>query len=465
LNAPVTKSELFATLPPVWPEDLLPRIRAVVAQSLRKVVVLDDDPTGTQTVYGVPVLTTWDVKSLSAEFQTAGACFYILTNSRSLPAREAYALNLEIARNLKTAAAEAGAEFSIVSRSDSTLRGHFPGETLALTEALGDFDAVIVLPYFEAGGRYTIDDIHYVAEGDTLVPAAETPFARDAAFGYRSSNLREWVAEKFDETIAAGSVSSISIADVRIGGPKTVCQKLLQVVPGNVCVVNAACPRDVEVFVQGLLAAEAAGRSYLLRTAASFVSARLGLAPRHLWQPTATAQRTGGLTVVGSYVPKATTQLTRLLEGASVESVELSVNELLGARRVEVIAAAIQRMNQLLAAGRDVVMFTSRDLITGPDAVASLDIGGRVSAALVELVRGLNARPRYLIAKGGITSSEVATRGLGVKRALVLGQILPGVPVWELGAETKFPGLPYVVFPGNVGGPDALREAVARCNS
>ena len=96
---------------------------------------------------------------------------------------------------------------------------------------------------------------------------------------------------------------------------------------------------------------------------------------------------------------------------------------------------------------------------------ASLDIGAKVSDALVEIVRQLEVRPRYLIAKGGITSSDLATRGLGVKRAMVLGQILPGVPVWELGAETKFPGLPYVVFPGNVGGPDALAEAVNKFNS
>ena len=52
-----------------------------------------------------------------------------------------------------------------------------------------------------------------------------------------------------------------------------------------------------------------------------------------------------------------------------------------------------------------------------------------------------------------------------MKRARVLGQLLPGVPVWELGDETKFPGLPYIVFPGNVGGPTALVEAVERLAS
>jgi hypothetical protein len=48
----------------------------------------------------------------------------------------------------------------------------------------------------------------------------------------------------------------------------------------------------------------------------------------------------------------------------------------------------------------------------------------------------------------------------GVRRAQVLGQIVPGVPVWRLGPESKYPGLPYVVFPGNAGGPDALASVI-----
>jgi len=459
----VNKSELFATLPAPWPQDLLPGIREAVAASPRKFVVLDDDPTGTQTVCDLPVLTTWDVPALRAELANDAPCFYILTNSRSLPASEAHGLNLEIARNLKLAAAEIGAEFSIVSRSDSTLRGHFPGEPLALAEALGDFDAVIVIPYFEAGGRYTVGDIHYVAEGDTLVPTAETPFARDAAFGYRSSNMRAWVAEKSSGKINAHSVATISIHELRQGGPKIVGGRLLELAFGSVCVVNAACPRDLEVFVQGLLLAEAEGRRFLFRTAASFVSARLGLAPCSLWQPPATHGTTGGLTVVGSYVPKTTIQLEALLANSKLERMEISVAAILQA---ELRAAELSRIaaqtNRALAAGRDVVVFTSRTLIEGGDAATSLDIGGKVSAALVEMLQRIETSPRYLIAKGGITASDLATRGLGVKRALVLGQILPGVPVWELGAETIFPGLPYVVFPGNVGGSEALREVVAK---
>ena len=155
----LSKSATFAKLPPPWPEDPRPRIRAAVAAHPdHKVVVIDDDPTGTQTVYDVPVLTSWEVERLRAEFSASEPCFYILTNSRSLPPEEARDLTLGLARNLRSAAGLR--RFTLVSRSDSTLRGHFPLETDALSEVLGPFDATLLIPYFEDGGRYTIDDTH-----------------------------------------------------------------------------------------------------------------------------------------------------------------------------------------------------------------------------------------------------------------------------------------------------------------
>src|SRR5882724_5070045 len=202
MTARIAKSALLASLPPEWPEDLMPAIREAVIASRRKVVVLDDDPTGTQTVYGIPVLTDWSVESLRAEFANELLAFFILTNSRSLAAVEAKQLNREIARNIAIAARDAGQAasaspemgrrdacrtFVVVSRSDSTLRGHFPAEIEALSEILGPFDGVLLAPFFETGGRHTIDDVHYLAEGESLTPVSQTQFARDVTFGYLSS--------------------------------------------------------------------------------------------------------------------------------------------------------------------------------------------------------------------------------------------------------------------------------------
>jgi uncharacterized protein YgbK (DUF1537 family) len=260
-------------------------------------------------------------------------------------------------------------------------------------------------------------------------------------------------------------VASISLADIRVGGRERVTARLLELTGSQVCVVNAVSMRDLEVFTLGLLAAEAAGKQFLYRTAASFVQVRAGLDSQPLLKPAELKLPAsgGGLVVVGSYVPKTTSQVAALLARPGIVSLEVEVGALLDeTRQANEIERVVRQTNQALSQNRDVVIFTSRRLITGSDAESSLSIGQRVSASLVAIVRAVSVRPRYILAKGGITSSDVATQGLAVKRTLVLGQILPGVPVWQLGPESHYPGLVYIVFPGNVGGPQALAEVVAK---
>lgn len=86
-----------------------------------------------------------------------------------------------------------------------------------------------------------------------------------------------------------------------------------------------------------------------------------------------------------------------------------------------------------------------------------------ISTALTQIVSNLTIRPHFLIAKGGITSSDIATHSLGIRKAEILGQAAKGVPVWKSGPESKFPGMPYIVFPGNVGETDTLTNVVKRC--
>ncbi len=466
---PLSKAALFASLPPPWPHDPLPAIRRALAASGQKVVVLDDDPTGTQTVHDTPVLTEWPVEALARELISHHPVCYLLTNSRSLPPSAAAALNLEIARHLTEASRRTGRSFVVVSRSDSTLRGHFPVEMDALASALGlGLGTCLLIPFFEAGGRFTVGDVHYVTEGGALVPAGETPFARDATFGYRASNLREWVEEKTGGRILARQVASISIEDIRCG-PDQVCERLMGLTGVPMCVVNAAAHRDLEVFVQGLLAAEKRGRRFLYRSAASFVVARAGLALRPLLNTSELSLPASGpgLIIAGSHVPQSTEQLIRLLRAADeLASVEIKVPELQKKpTRVKELRRVRRAVDEALQAGRKTLVYTSRRLIAGADAAESLAISRNMSDALVGVAQSISVRPRYIIAKGGITSSDIATRGLGAKRAMVRGQLLPGVPVWELGPETRFPGLIYVVFPGNVGGPDALVEAVHKLKS
>jgi uncharacterized protein YgbK (DUF1537 family) len=454
--------ETLAGLPPEWPDDPFPQIQARLRETREKVVVLDDDPTGTQTVHGVPVLTEWSTESLRREFDNDLPAFYVLTNTRSLLLPEAQTINTAIGRNLIEAARSAGRPITVVSRSDSTLRGHFPDEIDALAAALGGgFDAWTLIPFFLEGGRYTIDDVHYVAEGDELVPAGQTQFARDATFGFRASRLPEWVAEKTGGRIPGAAVGSISLDDIRRGGPQKVTERLLALSAGSVCAVNAASRRDMAVFVAGLMAAESQGKRYLHRTAASFVPVRAGIPPRSLLaladlKLPATG---GGLFVIGSYVPKTTAQVDHLLASPGIVAAEIQVLSLLDlAERDGEIARVARLADGALREGQDVAIYTSRRLIAGDDATKSLAIGQQVSSALVAIVRNIKQRPRYFVAKGGITSSDLAVKGLDVRRAMVEGQILPGVPVWRTGPESRFPDLTYVVFPGNVGGPTAVAD-------
>jgi uncharacterized protein YgbK (DUF1537 family) len=462
--------ETLAGLPPEWPHDPLPDIQVARRQMGQALVVLDDDPTGTQTVHGLPVLTDFTPAALQQELANpvAADAFYLLTNSRSMPAAEAYALNRAIGQDLLAAMRRTGRQAAVISRSDSTLRGHFPGEVDALAGAMGGgFDGVLLIPAFVAGGRYTIDDVHYAADGERLVPAGETEFARDRSFGYVNSNLRQWVAEKSRGRIAAEAVASISLDEVRRGGPQATLQRLLTLCRGKICVVNAASERDLAVMALAALEAEARGRRFLYRTAASFVAWRAGLPGRPLLQLSELGLPTagGGLIVAGSYVPRTTAQLEALL-ASGPDGVEVSVPALVAAqtRESEIVRAA-DDVDAALRTGADAVLFTSRELVSGRDAIASLDIGRRISAGLVDIVRSVRARPRYVLAKGGITASDIATHALNVRRAMVLGQLMPGVPAWQLGPGSRWPGLCYVVFPGNVGGRADLAEAVGRLRS
>ena len=115
-----------------------------------------------------------------------------------------------------------------------------------------------------------------------------------------------------------------------------------------------------------------------------------------------------------------------------------------------------------LLAGYTTVVYTRRDRLDldTDDAERQLEVSVQISEAITSIVANLKVRPRFIIAKGGITSSSIATDALCVRRAIVMGQVFPGIPVWETGEESKFPRMPYVIFPGNVGGEETLLDIV-----
>lgn len=445
-----------------------------VRQSGKKIVVLDDDPTGVQTVHGVNVLTSWEEDMLLREFQDSRPLFFILTNTRGVQAQDAADINRSIAETIIRVSAITGRDFSVISRSDSTLRGHYPLEIDILAETLGRIgriDGHCIIPAFFEAGRHTKDDTHFLLENGVDVPVHLSEFAHDPVFGFSHSHLPSWVEEKTGGTILAREVLCISLNDLRQGGPELVCKRLMDVGGGTPIVVNAEDYADLICFTLGLIQAEDKGKNFLHRTAASFAKVRGAVPDKPLLGTgdmiNEDAAAHGGIILIGSHVNKTTEQLNVLLSRfPDLDKYEFDVAKLLESRtRQTEIARVTDGLNVSIAAGRHAVAYSSRKLITANGDAGNIGISQAVSAAFVETVRGLREKPGFIIAKGGITSSDIATKGLNIKVAEVLGQTAKGIPVWKCGPESKFPDMSYIVFPGNVGSPQTLADIFAICTA
>ena len=99
--------------------------------------VLDDDPTGSQAVHDVQAVTVLEEDAYRAALAGAARTCFVLTNTRSLGEAAAAELNTLAARGLMAVAGRRGARLQLVSRSDSTLRGHVMAEVAALQAVLG----------------------------------------------------------------------------------------------------------------------------------------------------------------------------------------------------------------------------------------------------------------------------------------------------------------------------------------
>jgi uncharacterized protein YgbK (DUF1537 family) len=440
--------------------------QSLFKQLNRTCVVIDDDPTGNQTVYGIPLLTQWDLETILEEFENETPVFYLLTNSRSLSKAESSEIFQNISETIIKASAITGREYTMISRSDSTLRGHF-SEIEAIKKG-GDFQNAITIfiPVMFEGGRVTINDTHYISEKETLIPVNKTPFSQDHTFSYSNADLKDYIEEKTCGKIKASDVFSLSLEDIRTLDAETLSVKINALESGRFAIVNALNYKDLDKISHALLLAEKLGKQIVYRTSSSFVPSYIGLEPKALLTSEMLVDENevkGGLTIVGSYVPKSSAQLKYALEHFEKESIiEINVENVLGKEAEIYLNTVAKQMDKQLFDGHDVIVYTSRKLVTGNNAHANINIAASVSNALVAIVRQIKIRPKYLLAKGGITSHDLAIKGLGMKRSKVIGQIEAGIPVWEMGNETKFPKLGYIVFPGNVGNEKSLLTIIQK---
>ncbi|MBR2113123.1 MAG: hypothetical protein IJ929_00425 [Prevotella sp.] len=389
-----------------------------------KMVVLDDDPTGIQTVHGCLLITQWDEDSVRKGFADAEPFFYILTNTRAMTREDAEQVTHEAMEMVIKVNQDYGYRLIVVSRSDSCLRGHFPLETDVMRSCLlsHGYDVMEKTPFcpaFIEAGRVTIDGVHYMRDGERLIPVSETEFARDNVFAYHTSVLRDYIQEKGAN-------------------------------PDDYIIVNAQGYDELRAFADTVLS-DGIAEHVVIRSSSSLPKAISGIADIPLLDRSILKHEGVGCFMVGSHVKKTTQQLEHLLQQEGTCAIEVDVQRILDDAPL-LMSETLDTIRQVVDMGLTPIVYTSRQEIRLDDANQRQHLGQQVSDFLVDIVYRLPFTPAYLVGKGGITSHDILTKGLGIKSARVLGQIINSVPC--VMAE-KFP---YIIFPGNVGNEQSLSE-------
>jgi len=428
-----------------------------------KIIVLDDDPTGSQTVHSCLLLTRWDVSTLKQGLQDEAPLFFVLTNTRGMDAESAAAITREVCINLKQALADMatlGLDINpvVVSRSDSTLRGHYPVETDVIAEELGPFDAHFMVPAFFEGGRFTKDSIHYLMVEGKAIPVHETEFANDSVFGYSYSYMPDYVEEKTRGRIKADEVECFQLNHVRGDS----LERLMALENNICCVVDSERQEDLNHFCAQLMTAASQGKRFLFRSAASLLTALAQLPQQPIKSENMSQyvrDAKPGAVIIGSHVKKTTQQLESLLKMPGVAPIEVDVDGIEDNYHT-LLDSITTRVKEMHNQGATVVIYTSRVEKTFPTQAERLNFGMLVSDFLMDIVRNLPETLGFLISKGGITSNDVLSKGLNLTTSRVVGQILAGCSVVRCPTEhPRFPLMPVVIFPGNVGHENSLADA------
>jgi uncharacterized protein YgbK (DUF1537 family) len=381
------------------------------------ILVLDDDPTGTQCAADVPVLLRpAEIGPLPA------AAAYVLTNTRALAEPEAVALVGHIRDSV---------DADLVLRGDSTLRGH----VFAEMRALGlDRGVGLIVPAYPAAGRVTVGGVHYLVSGGERVNVADTEFARDPVFGFTARTMRDWVMEVGGQRpVAPVGRGQQPLLDALRGAPD-----------GGVVIPDVTGDADLVPIVAALKAARATGRHVVVRCAAPLAALIAGV-PGRLVPPAGKVDRL--LVVCGSHTAAATAQLDAL----PFPRLVLPTDALFGSGRADAVRTIVAGARARLADAGVAVVTTER---VRRAEHGRLTDGATVMAGLIDVVRSLGPEVGAVVAKGGITSAEVATHGLDGTVAMVRGQIETGIPLWTVNA------VPVAVVPGNIGDPGTLARVV-----
>ena len=441
-----------------------------------KIIIFDDDPTGSQTVYGCPLLLNWDEQTLEKAFKQPSPLIFILANTRSLSSVLAVKKTRAICSSIKKFFLIQGyskEDYFYISRGDSTLRGHGVLEPAILAEELGPFHATFHIPAFLEGGRTTEKGIHYL----NGIPVHRTDFGRDSIFGFSTSDLAKWIEEKSFGKIQAEKILHIEIKQLEIAfnneeGFISLLSFLSQLENNISVVVDAKLPHHLETLASAIKVVSKEKR-FLFRTAASFINSLSGL-PNN---PQSTADLVSlksknnqfkykpGLIMVGSHVKLATAQLDFLLKDNSCKGLEIPVSKLADIFASEDCKNLIldledkilSKIDNILYTKKIPVLYTTREEMQFSSHSTRMKYGLELAEFMAILVGKISNKFGYIISKGGITTQLLLQRGLNFNQVILKGQILPGLSIVQSNSDQN--NLPVVTFPGNLGNEKTLLES------
>lgn len=268
-------------------------------------------------------------------------------------------------------------------------------------------------------------------DGDMLIPVSETEFAQDNVFAYHTSVLHDYIREKGANPDDYEIVSAQSYEELREWWEASEYSENSE---------NSENPDAIVIRSSSSLPKAIAGIPDIPLLDHSILRLTSNI-----------SHHTTPLFIVGSHVRKTTRQLECLLATEGTCGIELDVQRILDDAET-LMRETQQVIRQVVDEHLTPVVYTSRQEIRLEDANQRQHLGQQVSDFLVDIVRQLSYTPSYLVAKGGITSHDILTHGLNIKSARVLGQIVNSVPC----IMTK--DFPYIIFPGNVGNEESLKE-------
>ena len=433
-----------------------------------KIIVFDDDPTGSQSVHDCLLLLNWNYETLLKGLLSNSSLLFILANTRSLSEKEVKKRLQEICSNIYKVSVENKIQNNLlfVSRGDSTLRGHNFLEPDLINQYLGPFDATFHIPAFLEGNRITVNGKHFV----NGIPAHQTTFAKDKIFGYKTNDLKKMLREKSRFKIELENIMNLSCIDQYSSYE---LKKIIQNLNNNThVIVDIDKYSQLEKFSE-IIRELFNNKKFLFRTAASFLKSisntknnkKNNFYYSQLRIRNKLNQFLPGLIIIGSYTDISTKQLEKLLELNFFEAVEFDVEKFYRfyvskdnqTEMFKLKKMILKTIRTILKKSLIPVVFTSRKEKVLANNFDQIDLNNSLSFFLAEIVADIKYEIGYLISKGGITSNTILNSSFNIDYVYLEGQICSGISLVKAHLANNN-DLPVITFPGNLGNDYSLRE-------